>query len=174
MDAELISSRTTSLQRGAKSALLLLVLLGPLILLAHPGAALTVSVAVGTAPQGLAYDSAKGEVFVSNPGSNSVSVISDASGSMVATVTHFAGPLGLAYDSAKGEVFVANYAGNTVSVISDASNSVVANVTVGTAPQGLAYDSAKGEVFVANAASGVAVISDTSNSDRQRDREGQS
>ena len=40
----------------------------------------------GVGPHGVAYDSAKGEVFVVNVNSNNVSVISDATNTVVATV----------------------------------------------------------------------------------------
>ena len=80
---------------------------------------------------------------------NSVSVISDATNAVVATVT-----VGIscrfAYDSGKGEVFVVNSGADTVSVINDVTNTVVATVNVGGNPQGITYDSAKSEVFVAN------------------------
>ncbi len=119
----------------------------------------------GVGPRGVAYDSGKGEVFVANEVSNNVSVISDASNSVVATIPVGPAPVGVAYDSGKGEVFVANEGSHNVSVISDASNSVVATIPVGPAPVGVAYDSGKGEVFVANEGShNVSVISDASNS----------
>ena len=118
----------------------------------------------GTRPTGVAYDSGKGEVFVANSGSNSVSVISDSSNTVVATVTVGTSPWGLAYDSGKGEVFVTNWGSDNVSVISDSSNTVVTTVTVGSHPYGGAYDSGKGEVFVANYGSGnVSAISDSNN-----------
>ena len=41
--------------------------------------AVTSTITVGTSPTGVAYDSAKGEVFVANTGYNTVSVISDSS-----------------------------------------------------------------------------------------------
>jgi len=56
--------------------------------------------------------------------SNTVSVISDATNSVVATVNVGSSPDGAAYDSGQGEVFVANFGSNTVSVISDAPVSV--------------------------------------------------
>src|SRR5439155_572850 len=109
----------------------------------------------------------------SDPLTASVSVISDSTNTVVATVNVGRNPYGyhygLAYDSGKGEVFVATSASNTVSVISDSTNAVVAIVNVvGEAPGGMAYDSGKGEVFVANTASGtligtVSVISDSTN-----------
>ena len=123
----------------------------------------------GISPVAVAYDSEKGEVFVANHGvypfyPGAVSVISDATNSVVATVPVGFGPEGVAYDSGRGEVFVANLESDTVSVISDATNSVVATVPVA-GPFGVAYDSGKGEVFVANYDSNtVSVISDATNS----------
>ena len=114
-------------------------------------------------PWGVAYDSGKGEAFVANE-FGSVSVISDATNAVVATMP----PLGIvsngvAYDSTKGEVFVATGSGS-VSVISDATNAVVATIPVGFGPQRVAYDSGKGEIFVTNVGSGsVSVISDATN-----------
>ena len=122
------------------------------------------TVTVGNDPYGAAYDSAKGEVFVVNYGSDTVSVISDANNAVNATVTVGSGPYGVAYDSGVKEVFVTNEGSNTVSVISAATNAIVETVSVGSAPIGVAYDSAKGEVFVANYGSGtVSVISDATN-----------
>ena len=133
------------------------------------GASVIATVTVQGGPFGLAYDSAKSEIFVTNfggyftGGGNTVSVISDATNTVVANVTVGANPVGVAYDSAKGELFVA-ISGTTVSVISDATNTVVATVTVGSQPYGIVYDSAKGEVFVVNyRANTVSVISDANN-----------
>ena len=55
-----------------------------------------------------AYDSGKGEVFVTNAGSDTVSVISDKTNAVIATVPMRFSPYAIAYDSAKGEIFVAN------------------------------------------------------------------
>ena len=117
----------------------------------------------GFEPIGVAYDSGKGEVFVANSGSDNVSVISDATNAVVATVLVGTTPEGVAYDSGKGEVFVANLYSDNVSVISDATNAVVATVAVGYEPTAVAYDSGKGEVSVVNYEGGsdnVSVISD--------------
>lgn len=130
-----------------------------------PGTAKVVaSVSVGTTPYGVAYDAGRGEVFVTNGGSNDVSVISDRTNKIVATVSVGATPSAATYDPVKGEVFVANYNSNTVSVIRDSTKSVVATVAVGSQPNGLCYDRARGEVFVADSGSGnVSVIDDSTN-----------
>lgn len=114
------------------------------------------SIGVGNFPEEMAYDSGMGEIFVANTGSSSISVISDSTNTVVATISGVYAS-GLAYDSSKGEIFAAN-GYNAVSVISDSTNTVVANVTGLTGFQGIAYDSAKGEIFTGNS-----VISDSNN-----------
>ena len=114
----------------------------------------------------------KGEIFVANSGGgtgSTVSVISDSTNTVVATVTVGTGPYDLGYDSAKGEVFVANAYSRSVSVISDSNNQVTCNRSPSeAAPLGVAYDSAKGEIFVANSVSGtVSIISDSTNTGRR-------
>jgi YVTN family beta-propeller protein len=149
----------------------------------------TLNNGIGGYPVDLAYDSVKGEIFVANQGATSivgqydasagfVSVISDSTNSVVATIPLGDFPSAIAYDPAKGEVFVAedgaipsnvsgsNTAHGQISVISDTTNSVIANVTVGPFPDGIAYDSAKGEMYVGSSGSttiggSVSVISDS-------------
>ena len=106
----------------------------------------------GKPPGAVAYDSAKGEIFVANEGvvagTSTVSVISDSNNTAVATI-----PVGeetlsragaIAYDSGKGEIFVTletatgTNPSSLVSVISDSTNAVVANINVGNDPDGIA------------------------------------
>jgi YVTN family beta-propeller protein len=127
-------------------------------------AIVTTTISVGTAPTGVAYDSARSEIFVANSGSNTVSIISDVNNAVVKTVTVGTSPTGLAYDSNKSEIFVTNHRSNSVSVISDISNSVIKTIPVGTSPNNIAYDSGKGEIFVVNSGDNtVSIISDVSN-----------
>src|SRR5437016_14113606 len=55
------------------------------------------TVPVGSIPEGVAYDSAKGEVFVANVGSNTVSVIYDSADAVVATVSVGSTSIGVSY-----------------------------------------------------------------------------
>lgn len=112
----------------------------------------------------MAYDSAKGEIFVAVEANNTVSAISDSSNSVTATVPVGNQPSGVAYDSANGDIFVTDYGQpfDTVSVISDSTNEVVKNVTVGAEPYQIVYDSVKGELFVSGTGK-VMVIPDSSN-----------
>jgi YVTN family beta-propeller protein len=115
-----------------------------------------------TNPNWVAYDSGKGEIFVIASGR--VSIISDNTNTVVATVAVGQTPDCLAYDSGKGEVFVTDNNSSAVYVISDSTNTVVATIPVGEHPEGLAYDSGKGEIFVSSFSSNsVCVISDSTN-----------
>ena len=76
---------------------------------------------VGSNPDGVAYDSGRGDVFVANAGGNTVSVIADSDNKVVATVGAGGDPTAVAYDSARGTVFVTGYSAGIVSVISDSA-----------------------------------------------------
>ncbi len=126
----------------------------------------------GTNPEAIAYDSGKGEIFVSEDNPNNggqVSVISDSNNVVVATVPIGFNPTGMVYNPNKGEIYATNPNG-TLAVISDKTNTVVANLTLkGTSPDVIAYDSGNDEIFATNYAPNfnsntVSVISDSSNS----------
>ena len=122
-------------------------------------------------PIGVAYDLAKGEIYVVNSYPHSslggtVSVISDSNNTVLASVLVGGDPYYAAYDFGKGEVFVTNDGDDFVSVISDSTNAVVANVTLPKGAYGswgIAYDSAKSELFVVNQYGAVYVLSDSPN-----------
>ncbi|MGC2034542.1 MAG: YncE family protein, partial [Thermoplasmata archaeon] len=131
------------------------------------------TISIGNGPAGLAYDDAKGEIFVSRSncplyypcGEGSVSVISDRTDKVVATVPVVVGtPGAVAYDSGKGEIYVAdsgipvNIEGDrgsaNLTVINDTSNKVVTSIPLngsiaaGGIPGDIVYDPGKGELFV--------------------------
>ena len=136
----------------------------------------TATVPVGLGPVRAVYDSGRGEVFVANGGSNSVSVISDVNDSVIATISlpsDSPSPSDIAYDSSKGEIFVLNnpfddiFASSTISVISDTTNSIVTTINLGFSNvAGICYDLKMRDIVVASQTPGgpVTFISDTSNS----------
>jgi YVTN family beta-propeller protein len=112
--------------------------------------------------QELLYDSPANQVWITG-GEEQVTVISDATDTIVTNVTTGAVPLGLAFDSARDEVYIASFSSSSVEVVSAATGGIVANLTVGYGPNDVMYDSGRGEIFVANSVSGnVTVINDTS------------
>lgn len=108
------------------------------------------AIPVGNGPEGIAYDSAKGELFVANTGSQSVDVISDSSNEVVATIPIRGEPYGVAYDPAQGYVFVTNALSDNISVISDATDKIVGDVLLSQPVEVITYDSGRDEIFVAN------------------------
>jgi YVTN family beta-propeller protein len=139
------------------------------------------NISVGSGTMGVAYDRAKGEIYVADDGSDYVSIICDGSvpacgpaNSVIGKVDVGAVSTGATYDSAKGEVFVSSTLSgyDYVSIICDGSfpscgtaNSVVTKVNVGEGSIQVVYDPVEGEVFVANQNShNVSVINDTTDS----------
>ncbi|HZY92268.1 MAG TPA: YncE family protein [Thermoplasmata archaeon] len=123
---------------------------------------LTASVPVGTTPFGVAYDSKTGYVFVTNSGSDNVSVINASTARVIGSVPVGTTPMGVAADPSTGEVYVANWGSDDVTVIADSNLTATTSIGVGANPVGVAYDPATGQVFVANEASNnVSVVSDS-------------
>ena len=90
------------------------------------------TISVGNRPWAVAYSS-NGDIYVTNYGDSTVSVIDTATNSVVKTISVGSVPYGVAYSS-NGDIYVANYSDNTVSVISTATNSVVKTISVGSGP----------------------------------------
>src|SRR6267378_1992179 len=108
--------------------------------------------------------------YITNLGSNNVSVIDTASNSVTATIPVCCGPSGVAVNPAGTRVYVVtalvSIAGSSVLVIDTASNSVMATIPVGSAPaNGVAVNPAGTRVYVANFSdNNVSVIDTASNS----------
>src|SRR5439155_447347 len=108
-------------------------------------------ISVGTQPRGTAFDSANGNLYVANIGSNSVCVINGATNTILGSpISVGSNPSGIAFDSANGNLYVANQGSNSVSVINGATNTILGSpISVGTQPRGIAFDSANGNLYVA-------------------------
>jgi YVTN family beta-propeller protein len=100
--------------------------------------------------------------YITNYGSNNVSVIDTSSNTVTATVTVGTNPYGVAVNPAGTRVYVVNRDSNNVSVIDTSSNTVTATVTVGTNPSGVAVNPAGTRVYVSNLASNSVSVIDTS------------
>jgi YVTN family beta-propeller protein len=94
------------------------------------------------------FDPANGDIYVSNGGGNTTSVISGATNSLLTNVVVGNGPDTPAFDSLNGDVYVPNYGGNTVSVISSATNAMVATVEVERAPLETLFNPMNGDIYV--------------------------
>ena len=115
------------------------------------------TITVGSNPEAAALDTANGDVYVANGGSNSLTVLDGATDKVVGNVTVGTQPEGIAYDSSNGYLYVDLYGDSglghlsDVTVVNGATNSVVGSVPVGMYPLGIAYDPSNGDIYVANA-----------------------
>jgi YVTN family beta-propeller protein len=73
---------------------------------------------VGSYPTGIAFDSANGNLYVTNSGDNTVTAISSQNNNVIGTMAVGKTPRGIAFDPANGNLYVTNFNDNTVSVIS--------------------------------------------------------
>jgi YVTN family beta-propeller protein len=90
----------------------------------------TTTIAVGTHPWGIAADSVSRTVYVTNEVSDTVSVISEATNTVIKTIAVGDAPQGVAVDPNTNTVWVDNDGSGTVSVISAATNTVIQTVPV--------------------------------------------
>lgn len=118
----------------------------------------------GTEPQDVTFDSYTGDLFVSDFGTDEVSIIGSApsiGNEVIHVVEVGEEPEGIVYDSGQHAVYVADWGDGTVDVINDTTYTV-GSITVGGAPISLAYDPHDGTIYVANwNTTQVDVINDT-------------
>jgi YVTN family beta-propeller protein len=102
--------------------------------------------------------------YVTNHGSNSVSVIDLATNSVAATVPVGQNPVGVAVTPDGAFVYVANYGADSVSVLATMTNNVVATIPVSANPWGVAITPDGASVYVTNNTSNtVSVIATATN-----------
>ena len=123
------------------------------------------SIAVGQSPIGIAYDPVNNLLYVTNSGSNNVSVIDASTNQVVGSIAVATTPWDAAVDTVHGCLYVSEAGSNNVSVVSLSSDRVVKSLPTGYDPLGVAFDEANGQVFVANSGnSNVTVINTTTQS----------
>jgi YVTN family beta-propeller protein len=101
--------------------------------------------------------------YITNDGSNDVSVIDLATNAVAATIPAGSNPRGVAVSPTGTQVYVSNYGTNDVSVIDTASKSVIATIPVpsdSSSPMGIAVNPAGTRVYVANTISGQVTMID--------------
>jgi YVTN family beta-propeller protein len=112
-------------------------------------------------PAGIAYNSDTGNLYVTNRGSDTVSVINGTTNALVDEISVDAvAPSGIVYNAANNYIYVTNMGSNTVSVLNGTTNTIVANIPVGLGPNGIAYNQNNGDVYVANSINGTISVID--------------
>ncbi|MDE1863194.1 MAG: HYR domain-containing protein [Thaumarchaeota archaeon] len=123
------------------------------------------TVAVGNAPEMLAFDRDNGNIYVANNADGTVSAIDGRTGTLSSTITVGNGPQGIAIDERNGKIYVANtgtsFGGNTVAVIDAKTGKVAGTITVGVGPIGVAFDGKNDRLYVVNTNSRSVSVIDT-------------
>ena len=101
--------------------------------------------------------------YVSNRGSNTVSVIDTTNNTVISTVPVGKAPWGVAVSPGGKMVYVGNNNSNNVSVIDTVTGNVTDSVNVGNNPVGVAVSPDGTKVYVANSYSNTVSVIDTSN-----------
>ena len=119
------------------------------------------NVTVGNNPTGIAVNPVSGNFYVTNYNDATVSIVSNATYAVLATLPVGRCPSGIAYDGARSKMYVADACAATLTVINATLNSVVGTVQVGQGPVAVAYDPAQNEIMVANSgANTMSVVND--------------
>ncbi len=106
-----------------------------------------------------------GFAYITNYGSNTVSVLSTSSNSVVATIPVDAGPWAVAVNAAGTRAYITNTIAGTVSVINTTTNAVIATITAGSNPDAICVSPDGSRVYVSNLNStSVTVINTATNS----------
>jgi YVTN family beta-propeller protein len=112
-------------------------------------------------PAGIAYNSDNGDLYVTNRGSDTISVINGTTNTLVDEISVNAiAPSGIIYNAANNYIYITNMGSNTVSVINGTTNTIVTNIPLGLGPNGITYNQDNGDIYVANSVNGTISIVD--------------
>jgi YVTN family beta-propeller protein len=120
------------------------------------------NIPVGSKPNSIAFG--LGNIYVTNSGSNTISVIDGKTNKVVATIPVGTSPHGVvALDSPVGgfsTIYVTNSGSNTISVIDGKTNKVVATIPVGSHPNSLYKTSDNRTIYTINTISNTISVID--------------
>ena len=109
-------------------------------------------------PGVMAFDPINSEVYLANFGHGTVSVVSDSTNQITATITVGNNPWGTLYDPLNQRVYVANYASGQLSKIDPGNNTVNASFNAGSGPWRIALDSSNGLLYLTNLGSDTVTV----------------
>lgn len=126
-------------------------------------ASFQIYIPAGSKPGGVAVNSVTNKIYVTNSGSNNVTVVNGPN-HMTTTVPVGTGPAAVAVNPVTNKIYVANMGSANITVIDGANHSTF-TVPAGTTPQAIAVNSVTNKIYVANKdANNVTVIDGADNS----------
>jgi YVTN family beta-propeller protein len=109
-------------------------------------------------PSGMAFNPGNGRIYLANFGIGKVSVISDTTNNIVATITVGNNPFGALYDPLNQKVYISDYSSAILSKIDPQTNTVVANLSAGSGPWNIALDTVNGLLYITNLGSNTVTV----------------
>ena len=103
---------------------------------------------VGVRPIDIAFNPTNEQLYVSNFGSNNVSVIDPNSLSVIDTLNVQKAPVGIGVNFTNGDVYIANSSSDSISVFDNTNNAITTITPVGTRPVSVTYHPLNNEVYV--------------------------
>lgn len=103
-----------------------------------------------------------GYAYITNSGSNNVSVIDIATNTVIATIPVGNSPWGVSTNTDGSRIYVSNQGESSISVIDVATNTVIATVPVGASPTGITVSPDNSRIYVTNNST-ISVIDAASN-----------
>jgi YVTN family beta-propeller protein len=123
------------------------------------------NIPVGMGPNNIAYNSANNNMYVTNPESNTISIIGGSSNSVISDIS-VSWPDGIAFNPSNNYLYVthlSDYSSTSfVYVIDSFTNKVVDTVSVGIGPENVEYNSANNNMYVINVISNTVSVIDSS------------
>jgi YVTN family beta-propeller protein len=119
-----------------------------------------IEIPVGARPRTISADFARGEVYVANLDSNTMSVISTTSNQVVAEVSVGSSPFMGDVDSVRGRIYVVSQADRAVHVIDQVTRQVIGRIDTLAFPQAATVDRRTGKVYVNGAVDNVVQVVD--------------
>ena len=105
----------------------------------------------GFFPSAISFDSNNGYLYVTNSGSNNVSVINGSSNTVIGSIIVGVCPRGISFDSNNGYIFILNFNSQTLSVISSTQNTVINTITLpGIDAVSISFDPKDDYIYVMN------------------------
>jgi gliding motility-associated-like protein len=104
-----------------------------------------------------------GYAYISNYGSNNISVINTATNTVVATIPVGKNPDDVSVTPDGTKVYVSNQGDNTISVIDVASNTVSATIPIGISPEGIAISPDGNTLYIGTGYNAITVVNTNTN-----------
>ena len=123
------------------------------------------NIPVGIGPENIAYNSENNDMYVTNPESNTISIIDDSSNKVRSNI-HLSWPSGITFNPSNNYLYVTHLSDYTsesfVYVINSLTNEVIDTVPVGIGPENIAYNSENNDMYVTNAISNTVSVFNSS------------